>query len=576
MGGIENPRLKVLIAEDSEDDALLIIRELRRGGYNPEMQRVDSAKEMQAALEKQEWDLIITDHNMPSFDSHDALALARTYDENVPFILVSGSIGEEIAVDAMKSGAHDYVMKENLTRLIPAIKRELREAQNRRAHKAAEATIRHMAYHDSLTGLINRAEFERRLDAAVETAREVGETHALLYIDLDQFKLVNDSCGHLAGDELLRRLTRRLQMSIRDSDTLARLGGDEFGLLLKNCPLEQAEQIAQDLLSRIQDYLFIWGERGFKVGASIGLVPITGEESVQTLLSLSDMACYAAKDRGRNRVHVSTEDDKDLSQRRGEIQWIERLQAAMASDGLMLYRQPIKALQGAASHSELLLRMQGEAGEIITPDCFIPAAERYNLMPEIDRWVIRHAFQQLQGQQQGKLPATRDGAIFINLSANSLSDSRLMEYIRDQLEGHGIPPARVGFEITETAAISDFDCAMRLIKSLRNHGCKVALDDFGTGMSSFSYLKSLEVDFIKIDGSFVRSMMEDEIDSSIVEAVNNIGHIAGIQTIAEFVENEAILQKLTTLGVDFAQGWAIERPQPFSKLATAQQATGSL
>ncbi len=567
MDEIDKSYLKVLIAEDSEDDALLIVRELRLGGYNPEMQRVDSATDMQAALETQAWDLIITDHNMPSFDSREALALAREYDKDVPVIVVSGSIGEEIAVDTMKSGAHDYVMKGNLTRLIPAIKRELREAENRRAHQVAEATIRHMAFHDSLTGLVNRAEFERLLDAAVELARDAGEVHALLYIDLDQFKLVNDSCGHLAGDELLRRLTMRLQESIRDSDTLARLGGDEFGLLLKNCSLEQAEQIAQNLLSRIQDYQFVWGDRNFNVGASIGAVLIDGNESVQTLLSLSDMACYAAKDRGRNRVHVSTADDEDLSQRRGEIQWIERLQAAMVNDDLMLYRQPIKALQGATSHFELLLRMRDDQGDIITPECFIPAAERYNLMPEIDRWVIRHACQQLQKQWQSGKSATHDNAVFINLSANSLSDGKLIEFIRNQLAAYDIKPGAMGFEITETAAISDFDCAMKLISSLRQHGCKVALDDFGTGMSSFSYLKSLDVDFIKIDGSFVRSMLDDKIDSSIVEAVNNIGHIAGIKTIAEFVENDAILQKLTEMGVDFAQGWAIERPTLFTNFS---------
>lgn len=572
MEEIKSPHLKVLIAEDSEDDAFLIVRELRHGGYTPEMERVDSAKDMQSALEKQAWDLIITDHNMPGFNSTEALTLARSYDENVPFIVVSGSIGEEIAVDAMKSGAHDYVMKGNLARLIPAIKRELREAENRRAHQAAEATIRHMAYHDSLTGLVNRAEFERRLDAAVEMTREVDEAHALLYIDLDQFKLVNDSCGHLAGDELLRRLTRRLQESTRDSDTLARLGGDEFGLLLKNCPLEKAKQIAQFLLARINEYIFIWGERTFKVGASIGLVRIDGAESVQTMLSLADMACYAAKERGRNRVHVSTENDKDLSQRRGEMQWIQRLQAAMANNGLLLYRQPIRALQGAASHCELLLRMRNDKGEIVTPNHFIPAAERYNLMPEIDRWVIRHACQQLQAQHQGRLPTTHEESIFINLSANSLSDDRLMEYISAQLEEHCIPPGSVGFEITETATISDFDCAMSLIKSLRKYGCKVALDDFGTGMSSFSYLKSIEVDFIKIDGSFVRSMLDDEIDSAIVESVNTIGHIAGMRTIAEFVEDDAILQKLTALGIDFAQGWAIGHPQPFTELPENQLA----
>jgi len=254
MGATEGGTLNVLIAEDSEDDAMLIVRELRRGGYEPRMRRVDSAADMKEALENGQWDLIITDHNMPSFDSGDALRLAREHDPNIPFILVSGSIGEEIAVDAMKAGAHDYVMKDNLTRLLPAIRRELREAENRRAHQAAQARIHHMAYHDSLTGLVNRSEFERRLDEAVERAREDGEVHSLLYLDLDQFKLVNDSCGHLAGDELLRRLSRRLRQGIRDSDTLARLGGDEFGLLLMGCPTQEAEPVARSLIESLRDY----------------------------------------------------------------------------------------------------------------------------------------------------------------------------------------------------------------------------------------------------------------------------------------------------------------------------------
>ncbi len=564
MGGTEQNHLRVLIAEDSEDDALLILRELRLGGYQPALQRVDSAAQMREALDGRQWDLIITDHNMPSFSSAEALALARAHDPNIPFILVSGSIGEEVAVDAMKSGAHDYVMKDNLTRLLPAIDRELREAQNRRAHQEAEATIRHMAYHDNLTGLVNRAEFERRLEAALEEADQIGDVHALLYLDLDQFKLVNDSCGHLAGDELLRRLVQRLQPRIRDSDTLARLGGDEFGLLLSNCPLTRARAVAEDLLTSIRDYLFVWGERSFKVGASIGLVKVSAGQDAQALLSMADMACYAAKDRGRNRVHVYTEDDQDLSRRRGEMQWLQLLQRAMANDDLLLYRQRIQALQGAQSHSELLLRLRGGQGEIITPDRFIPAAERYNLMPEIDRWVIKHACEQLQADRAGAAGGGLPGAVFINLSATSLNDAGLVDYIVEQSQHHQLPPGSLGFEITETAAIADFDCALGLIRGLREKGFRVALDDFGTGMSSFSYLKSLAVDFIKIDGSFVRAMLEDEMDSAIVEAVNNIGHIAGIQTIAEFVENEAIMQRLSAMGVDFAQGWAVERPQPFS------------
>ncbi len=564
MAGTEGRTLKILIAEDSEDDALLVARELRQGGYSSlEMQRVDSAEDMQTALDAQGWDLIIADHNMPNFDSCDALMLARQHAPDIPFIVVSGSIGEEVAVDAMKSGAHDYVMKNNLTRLVPAIKRELREAENRRDHQLAEAKLRHLAYHDSLTGLVNRVEFERRLNVAVNAAHELNEAHALLYIDLDQFKLVNDSSGHLAGDELLRHLTRRLQNGIRESDTLARLGGDEFGVLLNNCPLERGEQIAQDLLSNIHDYVFVWEDRTFRVGASIGLVRVRGNENATTLLSMADMACYEAKDRGRNRIHIYMEGDEELSRRRGEMQWIQHLQSAMANSDLVLYRQRIQALQGAPSHSELLLRMKDSNGAIITPDRFIPAAERYNLMPEIDRWVIQHACSQLQKSHQEDQPGADHGTIFINLSATSLSDGTLLEYIRGQLRDHGIPPHCVGFEITETAAIADFDRALKLIKALREHGCKVALDDFGTGMSSFSYLKLIEVDFIKIDGSFVHTMLEDPMDGAIVEAVNAIGQIAGLQTIAEFAESDAILQRLTELGVNFAQGWAVEHPQPF-------------
>jgi len=560
--GESDTSLRVLIAEDSEDDALLIVRELRRGGYLPLMHRVDSADDMKAALEAQEWDLIITDHNMPSFDSTDALQLAREYDPNVPFILVSGSIGEEIAVDAMKAGAHDYVMKDNLTRLLPAIQRELREAENRRAHQEAQARIHHLAYHDSLTGLINRAEFEHRLDKAVRNACEEQQRHTLFYIDLDQFKLVNDSCGHLAGDEMLRRLGKRLRHAIRESDTLARLGGDEFGVLLMNCSMVQAEPIAQALLDNLRDYFFVWGDRSFKVGASIGLVEIDGSRDSYSLLSMADMACYAAKDRGRNRYHVYAEGDQELKQRRGEMQWVQRLQRALENDGLLLYWQPIRSLREETVHHEVLLRMQEAGGELITPDRFIPAAERYNLMPEVDRWVIRQAFDRLRElDRRGGSPA-QDGILFINLSATSLSDEGLRGFIGEQLATRDLDPSRVGFEITETAAIADFDCARELIQTLRGYGCKVSLDDFGTGMSSFSYLKSLTVDFIKIDGSFVRRMRQEPVDSAIVEAVNNIAHISGIRTIAEFVEDDEVMRHLRSIGVDFAQGWAVEKPGP--------------
>jgi len=559
MDGSEDSPLKVLIAEDSADDAVLIQRELVRGGFQIELLRVDSAPDMQAALGTAEWDLIITDHNMPGFDSSEALALAKQYDPEIPFILVSGSIGEEVAVDAMKSGAHDYVMKGNLKRLLPAVRRELREAQNRRAHQEAQAAIRHMAFHDSLTELVNRVEFEQRLEKAVANARDTAETHALLYLDLDQFKLVNDSCGHLAGDELLRRLSKRLQRLVRESDTLARLGGDEFGVLLKSCGLSTATQVAKGLLDNIRDYLFVWDDRSFRVGASIGLVKVDGQQDAQALLSMADMACYAAKDLGRNRVHVYAEGDSELNRRRSEMQWVQRLQESAKDNALMLYRQCIQAQNGGCSHYELLLRMRDESGEIITPDRFIPAAERYSLMGEIDRWVIQHACKLVKAEASGDAEAIT----FINLSANSLSDSGLVDFIKAQLREHSINPENIGFEITETAAIADYDCALKLIKDLRAYGCKVSLDDFGTGMSSFSYLRSLSVDFIKIDGEFVSNMLEDEMDSAIVEAVNHIGHIANIQTIAEHVSSDALLERVAEIGVDFAQGWAVHRPEPF-------------
>ena len=564
MHGNKSHVIQVLIAEDSEDDALLIKRELTRGGYDIRMLRVDSATQMQRALESQSWDLIITDHNMPSFDSIEALELANQYGNHTPFILVSGSIGEEVAVDAMKAGAHDYVMKNNLARLLPAIERELKEAENRRAHQEAEALIRHMAFHDSLTDLINRVEFERRLEESVQAAITDGEAHALLYLDLDQFKLVNDSCGHMAGDELLKRITRRLQAAIRDSDTLARLGGDEFGVLLKNCPLDRAKSIARGLLETIQSYTFIWSGNSFKIGVSIGLVQVKGDIPSTELLTLADMACYVAKDEGRNRIHVTTDSDSTISRRQGEVQWIQRLQEGMANDNLVLYRQHIQSLQSASSHSELLLRMVDHDGAIIGPDRFIPAAERYNLMPEVDRWVIQHAFQQFRLQHPPGSHNQAFNTLFINLSASSLSDADLVNFIRKQLEQHAIAPHSFGFEITETAAITDFDNAIKLISALQDLGCKVALDDFGTGMSSFSYLKSLNVDFVKIDGSFVKNMLENEMDCAIVESVNKIGHIAGLQTIAEYVENDAIMQRLSELGIDYAQGWAIHRPEPFT------------
>jgi len=425
------------------------------------------------------------------------------------------------------------------------------------------------ASHDALTGLINRREFERRLAQLLETARIEHKQHAVLYLDLDQFKMVNDTCGHMAGDELLRQLTTTLEKKVRESDTLARLGGDEFGVLLEGCPLERAAAIADALRTAITEFRFVWQDKVFENGVSIGVVAITEHsESTARIMSAADSACYVAKDQGRNRVHVSHADDSELSLRQGEMQWVQRISRALAEDRLRLYYQAIAPLfpepcpvEGCApaEHYEVLLRMVDESGKVVPPMAFIPAAERYNMMPAIDRWVIRTALDYLA--TKGTSPGS---TCSINLSGQSLGDEQMLEYIVGQLEDSGVAPECICFEITETAAIANLTRATRFMQVLKGMGCRFSLDDFGSGMSSFGYLKHLRVDYLKIDGSFVRDMVEDEVDHAMVEAINRIGHVMGIRTIAEFVENDAILDRLRTMGVDFAQGYGIHKPEPLT------------
>ncbi|MFV1993169.1 MAG: diguanylate cyclase domain-containing protein, partial [Acidiferrobacterales bacterium] len=295
--------IRILVVEDSEDDMILLLRELHRGGFAPRCKRVETQKSMVDALISEPWDLVLTDHNMPGFNSTAAIEVMRELELDTPVIIVSGSIGEEIAVAAMKTGAHDYIMKDNMARLVPAIERELREVEIRRAHRSAEETIRHMAYHDSLTGLTNRHDFEIRLSRAIFSAREQQTEHALLYLDLDQFKIVNDTCGHVAGDELLKQLSIVLHGPVRERDTLARIGGDEFGVLMENCHPEKASEIAEKLLQTVRDFRFSWKKKTFALGVSIGMVIIGNDgKTMSEILSAADMACYAAKDKGRNRI----------------------------------------------------------------------------------------------------------------------------------------------------------------------------------------------------------------------------------------------------------------------------------
>ncbi len=556
--------LRILLIEDSEDDAELLLRELRKDGIRPVHVRVDSAPALREALREKSWDIVITDHNMPGFGSAEAIAIIKDTGLDLPVIIVSGSIGEDIAVAAMKDGANDYIMKHNLARLSPAIKRELRETRNREAHRRAQQTIEHLAYHDPLTGLVNRREFEVRLHQALRTASE-REQHALLYVDLDQFKIINDTCGHEAGDGMLRQLSVLLRTPIRDSDTLARLGGDEFGVLLSGCRLDEAQQVAGRIVDLVRDFRYVWRDKSFLIGASIGLVMLDDANlRASDVLRMADMACYAAKDRGRGRLHVYRADDQELLQRHNEMQWVGRLNQALEENRFRLYRQCITPLgPHGSSHCEILLRMLDERGELIPPGAFIPAAERYNLMPALDRWVLCNAFGWLARCRRQGAPLNSE-MFFFNLSAATISDESFYAHVSHALQEHDLPPSMVGFEITETAAITNLGSALKFIEQVRQLGCRIALDDFGTGMSSFSYLRTIPADFIKIDGSFIRDMDEDAMNLTIVDAINRIGHVAGLKTIAEFVETQAIRERLVEVGVDFAQGYGIQRPIPLN------------
>jgi len=409
--------------------------------------------------------------------------------------------------------------------------------------------LSHQATHDTLTGLVNRPEFERRLSHLLESANPHAP-HALLYLDLDQFKVVNDTCGHAAGDDLLRKISALLRTKLRARDTLARLGGDEFGVLLEHCSATEAERIANSLRELLQGFRFGWNDTSFTIGVSIGLVPITqAGETLAGVFSAADSSCYAAKEKGRNRVHVYQAGDTMLAQRDGEMRWMPRIQQALADERFRLYYQPIVPVDSDAPdgvHGEILLRMLDEAGHIVLPGAFLPAAERYGLMLGLDRWVVRKSLEALSA-----VPKIDGNVTFsINISRQSLGAAEFLGFVTDQIAATRVAPGKLCFEITETSAVADLTHALSFIDTLKGLGCRFALDDFGTGLSSFSYLKTLPVDYLKIDGGFV------------TEAVHHVGHMMGLKTVAEWVESREILLKLRQIGVNYGQGYALGYPQP--------------
>ena len=421
--------------------------------------------------------------------------------------------------------------------------------------------LEYQASHDILTGLHNRPSFEQALASLVADSHRSDARHVLLYMDLDQFKIINDTCGHSAGDQMLKRVADLMQAHTRSSDTLARLGGDEFGLLLYNCPMVTGRNIAEEILNTVRQHRFHWDGHTFEVGISIGLVEISGDSmDAGEAMSNADLACYIAKDNGRNRVHAFERSDAGLADRKQEMSWATSITRGLDEDRFVLMRQAIVPIDGShddGQHYEILVRLRDTDGRLIPPGAFIPAAERFGLMPALDRWVIRKTLQTLAGN---RLLRDATHMCSINLSGLSLGDSGLLDYILEQIREWGVSPTMLCFEITETAVISDLSNTRRLIDNLQFHGCRFALDDFGSGLSSFSYLKELPVDFLKIDGNFVRNICNDTIDASIVSSIHQVGRVMDIKTIAEFVEDTATLERLKAIGVDYAQGYGIQAP----------------
>ncbi|MGD8340594.1 MAG: EAL domain-containing protein [Gammaproteobacteria bacterium] len=425
----------------------------------------------------------------------------------------------------------------------------------------------YQASHDPLTGLVNRAEFRRRLDQALAAPRGEHATHVVCYLDLDRFKAVNDSFGHMVGDNLLRELATLLKNQVRESDTVARLGGDEFAMLLVGCPLDKARQIAEDVCHAVSDYNFTWQDRVFELGVSIGIVEILSDSgTAETALRAADSACYVAKQQGRGRVHVYSARDEIMARERGEIRWLQRVQNALKENQFELYSQSIIATRGRVERgpaAELFLRMIDETGKVVAPAQFLSAAERYQLMSHLDRWVVRAALTSLAADMP-HVPAGRSCSI--NLSGQTLGDEEFLEYVVDLLDHTGVDPGKVCFEISETAVMNNIDLARRFINVLHGMGCRFALDDFGSGIGSFSQLRLLAIDYLKVDGSFTRDVAENRVSREMLAATISLSRSLDFLVVAEQVEDQESFDALRQLGVDFIQGYVVERPHPLGRM----------
>jgi diguanylate cyclase (GGDEF)-like protein/PAS domain S-box-containing protein len=683
---------RILHLEDDPADSEITRHLLLGANLACELQVVATRKEYVDALQSSTYDVILADHRLPDLDGFSALHLAREFAPATPFIVLAGTIGEEAAVEALKRGATDFVLKDRPLRLASSIQRALREAEIARARRTAEeaaaaASRRYLALyeenpciyftldsqgtllsvnrfgaeqlgytreelvgrrfstlysesdrdtaerllaaaltspeqthrwelrkatksgsliwmrdsarvtrsdngepmvlivsedttetwelseelyyrttHDDVTGLLNRREFERRLKSTLDESRHEDIGHSLCYLDLDRFKVLNDNCGHLAGDELLRQIAARLKITFRRHDLLARVGGDEFAILMKHCTPEEAQQAAERVLADIREMSFEWEGRRFTLSACIGTVPLGRQRlNHQAIMAAAEAACEIAKGSGGNRIHIHSEADRLLLQQVGDSRWVPRITDAIANDLFFLEYQRILPLHpghAEGEHFELLVRLREGDGQVVLPSHFLPAAERYNVCSAIDQWVVGAALRWLAAPGT---PLDRVGLCSINLSARTLSDMEFQAWLQNLLGVTSVPTQKLCFEITETAAITNTEQAQRFVAAIKALGCKFAVDDFGSGMASFAYLKRLPVDFVKIDGLFVRDILSDPFSLAMVRSICEVARAGGMRTVAEFAANQETVERLREIGVDYAQGYGIAKPAPLSE-----------
>jgi len=556
--------MRVLLVEDSEDDAALVLRALRRGGYSVHSERVQERAELRGALAHAAWDVVLADYDMPRFTGLEALKVVQESGFDLPFIVVSGTIGEEVAVEAMRAGAHDYVMKNNLTRLVPAIQRELREAEERRGRRIAEETLRHQAYHDILTGLPNRWLLQDRLVQAIALARREGRGVALLFIDLDRFKYINDSLGHLVGDQLLRATSTRLLPELRDGDTLARLGGDDFAMILADTG---EASVAAAVAGAVRDRLeqpFVLSGLEVHVGASVGIARFPKDAAdAETLLKHAEFAMYHAKQEGRSNYQFYTADAHAAAHERFAIE--HDLHRALRDNELILHYQPQVDLETRAVIGvEALVRWRHPQRGLIGPDKFIPVAEEIGLIVAMGEWVVRAAVADYQRWRELGCAPQR---LAVNLSARQLHHDGLVAMLQQVLSESCIDPGVLEFEITESGIMVDPARAVEAVQSIKTLGASVAIDDFGTGYSSLAYLKQFPVDVLKIDRSFVRDIETDRDDAAIVETIIGMARNLDLRVIAEGVEHPAQAEFLSSRGCRWGQGFLLGRPMPYDQIS---------